>query len=70
MPPLKQLLKERHASVINHGGVFSFSLTYSPELIEEIKAMKEEFTDKYLSTIATIPGSTLMLVCFKLKEPK
>jgi hypothetical protein len=68
MGKIKELLHLRHANVINSGGEFTFSITYSIDCLREIQEMGEEFTSKYQFTVANIPGMPgNRLICISLK---
>jgi thiamine monophosphate kinase len=65
---VKQLLADRHRHLLKHGGDFTFSMTYSPEAIEEIEQMGESFTKRYQYTIANIPKFVGRIICISLKD--
>jgi hypothetical protein len=64
---VRDLLQAREKNRINHGGEFTFSITYSLDAIKEIENMGEAFTSRYQYTVAPIPkvGKT---ICISLKD--
>lgn len=66
---VRELLANRQRHLLKHGGNFTFSMTYSPEALEEIKEMGEEFSNRFLYTVADIPGKPgNRLICISLKD--
>lgn len=66
---IRELLAARQRHLLKHGGSFTFSFTYSPEALEEIKEMGEEFSSRFLYTVADIPGFVgNRIICISLKN--
>jgi hypothetical protein len=66
---IREQLAARPRHLLKHGGSFTFSVTYSPEALEEIKEMGEEFSSRFLYTVADIPGiAGSRLICISLKN--
>jgi len=65
---VKSLIQTVEANTIKRGGSFTFSMSYSPEAIEEIKEMGELFTRRYQYTVAPIPGTEQKTIIISLKN--
>lgn len=68
MQTLKEELETRYAAHIHRGGIFSFSKTFSLDLIKEIQDMGSAFTNTFQYSVAPIPGTSRFTVCITLKE--
>ena len=68
MENLIELLRKRHIQTVHTGASFSFSITWSPERMNEIKELGESFSRLYDYTISVLPGSTVQLIGINLKR--
>ena len=67
---LKEELESRYGKHIHQGGTFSYSKTYSLDVIKEIEDMGEAFTKFFQYNVAPIHGTPKFVVCISLKEVK
>lgn len=68
MSTIRELISIKQRNCANYGGSFTFSVTWTPEVMKEIEEMGEGFLRYYDYSINTIPGMKTCMVSITTKQ--